>query len=130
MLEHQHLIIRAEVSSSPKLQDLKFIENWMTRLIEKIGMEILIEPKAVYCDQKNNRGVTAIAALSTSSTTLHIWDEEAPYFLQFDLYSCKNFDIDHVLDSIDEFGMTHYEYYMLNRDMPFSHEHVVGDIKS
>ena len=125
-LEHKHLIVRAEVAGTPKLQDISFVEDWMSRLIKSVGMVTLIEPKAVYCDKENNRGITAIAALTTSSTTLHIWDEKPPCYLQFDLYSCKSFDYEHVLHAINEFGMTRYEYYMLNRETPFSHIHAKG----
>ena len=77
-LEHKHLIVKAEVAGTPLLQDLKFIEDWMRRLIHDIGMVILIEPQVAYCDQENNKGVTAIAALTTSSCSLHIWDEALP----------------------------------------------------
>lgn len=126
-LEHKHLIVRAEVAGTPKLQDIPFVEDWMSRLIESVGMVTLIEPKAVYCDQENNRGITAIAALTTSSTTLHIWDEVPPCYLQFDLYSCKSFDYEIVLHAINEFGMTRYELMLINRDTPFSHIHIKGN---
>ena len=126
-LEHKHFIVRAEVAGTPKLQDIPFVEDWMSRLIKSVGMVTLIEPKAVYCDQENNRGITAIAALTTSSTTLHIWDEELPCYLQFDLYSCKSFDYEIVLEAINEFGMTRYEFMLINRDSPFSHIHAKGN---
>lgn len=126
ILEHKHFIVRAEVKNTPLLQDLSFIENWMSELIEEIGMVVLIEPQAVYCDKINNRGVTAIAALSTSSTTLHIWDEVDPAVIQFDLYSCKSFDKNSVLTAINAFGLMNYEYYIIDREGQFSHIHESG----
>ena len=124
-LEHKHLIVKAEVAGTPLLQDLKFIEDWMRRLIHDVGMVILIEPQVAYCDQENNKGVTAIAALTTSSCSLHIWDEALPPYVQFDLYSCKDFDVDDVLNALKEFGMTRYEYIFIDRET-FKHIHAKG----
>jgi len=128
MLEHKHFIVRAEVKYTPQLQDIKYIQKWMKSLIECIGMEILIKPKAVYCDKENNRGITCIAALSTSSCALHVWDDVDPCVLQFDLYSCKGFKEAYVLSMINNsFGLINYEYYMIDRDALFEHTYSSGD---
>jgi len=106
LLEHKHYIIRASVKHTKALQDLELIEEWMKELIHSIDMKILIDPVAVYCDKENNKGVTAIAAIETSHLALHIWDEVDPAVMQFDLYSCKQFDESIVLQSIDDtFGL-------------------------
>lgn len=119
LLEHKHYIIRASVKHTKALQDLKLIEEWMKELIHSIDMKILIDPVAVYCDKENNKGVTAIAAIETSHLALHIWDEVDPAVMQFDLYSCKQFDESIVLKSIDDtFGLVEHASMVLARD-PF-----------
>lgn len=117
IIKHQHYIIRAEINNTEKLQDLQLIERWMLELIESIDMKILIYPIAKYCDKQYNKGVTAIAAIETSHMAIHIWDEVDPAILQFDLYSCKSFDEQIVLNMIDEtFGLKNYKSVSLDRD--------------
>lgn len=117
LLEHRHYIIRAEIDNGENIYNLDLIEQWMKDLIKQIEMEILIPPAAKYCDEKNNRGVTAIAAIKTSHMAIHIWDELDPAVMQFDLYSCKGFDEKAVVDLIDEtFGLHSYVSIMLDRE--------------
>lgn len=125
-LTHKHLIFRGEVANTSLLQDLQFLRNWTSSLIEFIGMETLIAPQAAYCDKINNRGATVIAGLTTSSLTIHIWDDADPAVLQFDLYSCKEFVIEDVLSKINVFSLSRYEYYLLNRDQFMSHTKKIG----
>ena len=126
-LEHRHLIVRAEVKNTPLLQDLQFIRNWIESLVDKIGMELLIPPQAAYCDKQKNRGVTALAGLTTSSLSLHIWDEVDPAIVQFDLYSCRSFILDDVLSEMNRFHLGRYEYYLLDRSACMMHIHKMGD---
>ena len=125
-LTHKHLILRGEVADTPLLRDLQFLRNWTESLIEAISMEILIPPAAAYCDKVRNRGATVMAGLTTSSMTLHIWDDADPPVIQFDLYSCQNFSIDDVLSKINVFSLGRYEYYLLNRDHFMSHTAKIG----
>jgi S-adenosylmethionine/arginine decarboxylase-like enzyme len=125
-LTHKHLILRGEVADTPLLQDLQFLRNWTESLIEVVGMEILIPPVAAYCDKVRNRGATVLAGLTTSSITLHIWDDADPPVIQFDLYSCAPFVIDDVLSKINVFSLGRYEYYLLNRDQFMSHSARIG----
>ena len=119
ILEHKHYIIRAEIENSPILQDLEMIENWMTDVISAIDMKILIPPAACYCDKEKNKGVTAIAAIETSHMALHIWDEIHPAVMQFDLYSCKHFEEQIVVDMIGKtFNLVKHASIVLDRD-PF-----------
>ena len=119
-MEHSHFIVRAEVENCSFLRDLDYIENWMERLISEIEMEILIDPQAAYCDEINNRGVTGIAALKTSSMTFHAWDESDPAIIQLDVYSCKKFDPNIVLSFLNEFKLQAYQTALLDRKDVFT----------
>ena len=48
LLEHKHLIVRAEVLIAPK--DPVAMEQWMSNMVEAIGMEELAPPRAIYSD--------------------------------------------------------------------------------
>ena len=64
ILEHKHLIIRAELKNPPKCAEA--IQDWMKVLVDKIGMKILMGPYAVYSDMVGNQGLTAVTIIETS----------------------------------------------------------------
>lgn len=117
VLEHKHYILRIELKPDERLQDASFIENWMLDIINSIDMKVLIPPIAKYCDEKNNRGITAISAIQTSHMALHIWDEVNPVIMQFDIYSCKDFDHKNILENIESiFESVGFTFYLLKRE--------------
>ncbi|MBF0620418.1 MAG: S-adenosylmethionine decarboxylase [Magnetococcales bacterium] len=96
VLKHQHLIIQAGC-----LKPLTSTEagiQWVSQLTEEIGMTLFMPPQAGYSEMAGNRGLTVLAAITTSHIALHLWDEEKPAQLQLDIYSCKHFELDVVFD--------------------------------
>lgn len=116
MLKHQHLIVRAEISSPPGKDQIEWLNSWYAQLIEAIGMKILIEPRTVYCDMPGNRGMTGVCAIETSSSALHVWDEDSPAVIQFDLYSCSCIDVRVVFDKLAVFKPIRIDYHFIDRD--------------
>lgn len=118
MLRHKHLIIRAETRFAPK--DEEYINSWLTLIIKHIGMNLAKglekNPQSYYCELQGNQGVTGVAILETSHCVVHIWDEEAPFILQFDLYSCSDFAVEDVLPFINLFEPTKVEYKFIDRE--------------
>lgn len=114
MLDHKHLIITAKVEFPPK--DPEYIKAWTTRLIKSIGMNTLLGPYAVYSDMVGNRGLTCIAAIDTSSISIHCWDEESPGTIQMDIYSCKDFDIEIAFQALRLFQVVSMDHYFLDRN--------------
>ena len=72
ILEHKHLIVRAELNNPPKCTSA--IDLWMRRLVEQIGMKILMGPYSVYSDMVGNQGLTAVTIIETSHIAMHVWD--------------------------------------------------------
>ena len=95
ILEHKHIIIRAEVSE-PITNRNKAIK-FLNRIIKAIDMKAMYGPTATYCKMPGNRGVTAFAIIETSHIALHIWDEVNPALVQLDVYSCSDFEPKKVL---------------------------------
>lgn len=114
ILEHKHLIIRAELKNPPKCAEA--IQDWMKVLVERIGMKILMGPYAVYSDMVGNRGLTAVTIIETSHIAMHVWDEVEPALMQLDVYTCSKLNIDDVFAALQDFDPHHVEYKYIDRE--------------
>ncbi|QDU72876.1 S-adenosylmethionine decarboxylase [Mucisphaera calidilacus] len=117
MLEHKHLIIRADVVRPPR--GVEATLAWFTALVGKIGMKLVDlpnNPNCFYMDTPGNRGLTCVGIIETSHIALHAWDEDEPGMVQLDVYSCKDFDPEDVLDHLAEFEPTRVVYKHLDRE--------------
>lgn len=117
MLEHKHLIVRAEVRRPP--QDTVYIEGWLRNLVSNLNMKILMGPYVVYSEMVGNRGLTGLCIIETSHIALHVWDEENPSMLQLDVYSCSEVDPDMVFEAMEEFDIISLDYKFLDRKDKF-----------
>jgi len=114
VLEHKHLIVRAELNNPPYLPHE--IKDWMRKLVDKIGMNILMGPYAIYSDMEGNKGLTAVTIIETSHIAMHVWDEVDPGLMQLDVYTCSTLDIDDVFAAIEEFEPVKVEYKYIDRE--------------
>jgi S-adenosylmethionine/arginine decarboxylase-like enzyme len=115
MLVHKHLIIRAECLNP--IKDEKLSCDWLNQMIKYVGMKPMIGPFAKYLDVPGNRGLTVAAIIETSHCVVHIWDEDNPAMLQFDLYSCGPFNPGAVCKKIErDFNCTKIEYKFIDRE--------------
>lgn len=117
MLEHKHIIVRAEVNNPPF--DEARIGIWLEKLVDDLGMKIMMGPIAGYSPVIGNRGLTAAVVIETSHIVLHAWDEESPAMLQLDVYTCSHLDKNVVLRAIEEFEPTHVDFKILDRESKF-----------
>lgn len=118
MIQHKHLLINAKVQDPIKSEDdaIKFLIH----LVHQIKMKIVRGPFASYVDVPGNRGLTAIVMIETSHIAFHIWDEQDPATLQFDLYTCGDLDKDFVLDCLRErFDIVSMDYALYDREVGF-----------
>jgi S-adenosylmethionine/arginine decarboxylase-like enzyme len=115
LLVHKHLIVRAEAMNPPK-DESKSIA-WLRDFITFINMKPFVGPFAKYLDIPGNRGLTVAAIIETSHVVVHVWDEPVPALIQFDLYSCGEFDPKEVCEKMKkDFDITKIEYKYLNRE--------------
>jgi S-adenosylmethionine/arginine decarboxylase-like enzyme len=118
MLEHRHLIIRAEVRNPPTCPE--YIKKWLVDVISSIGMKLAsgleANPIAYYCDLPGNEGLTGAAILETSHSVIHIWDSDSPAIIQYDLYSCSDIDLDVIFAQLEQFEPFKIEYKFFDRD--------------
>ena len=115
LLVHKHLIVRAEVLRPP--MDEEQLTEWMKEFVDSINMKIFMGPYVKYCSMPGNRGITAVAIIETSHIAMHIWDEVNPALMQFDVYSCGEFDVEKICNKIKkDFDTKKIEYKFLNRE--------------
>ncbi len=117
-VEHKHILINARVNNS--LGSTEDAVSFLKDLVEKVGMKILMGPHATYVDTPGNKGVTAIVGIETSHIAFHVWDEESPARLQFDLYTCGSLDKDVVIEAVKErFELVSADYRIYDREHGF-----------
>ena len=118
MIFHKHLLVNAKVSNPINTEEQGV--DFLTRLVERIDMKIIKGPFASYVDKPGNRGLTAIVMIETSHIAFHIWDEEDPSLLQFDLYTCGKLNLAQVLLALGEtFKVVSLDYQLFDRETGF-----------
>ena len=121
MILHKHLLINAKVNKPMKSEEeaIEFLKD----LVSLIDMKIIKGPFASYVDVVGNRGLTAMVMIETSHIAFHIWDEQSPALLQFDLYTCGYLDTQPVLTTIEKsFQVASLEYQLFDRKNGFKLE--------
>jgi S-adenosylmethionine/arginine decarboxylase-like enzyme len=115
VLVHKHLIVRAEAVSPP--MNPEFLTKWLEDFIKYINMKVLMGPYVIYHDVPGNRGITGAVIIETSHIVMHVWDEPSPALMQFDVYSCGEFDPETICKKIKkDFDIVKIEYKFLDRD--------------
>lgn len=114
ILEHKHLIVRAEVKNPPK--DTAMMEKWMSDMVSAIGMKELAPPRAIYSDMVGNRGLTCDVILNTSNAVIHTWDEVDPGLFMLDVYTCGALDPSIIFKLLEPFDPVKIEYMYLDRE--------------
>ena len=111
---HQHLLIKGYCKNPFKSAEA--LNTWFKNLVEKVGMVVVAGPTSVYIDEIGNEGLTGTVTLATSHASIHIWDAyEVPMF-QFDIYSCKKYDLQIVIDHINEMELVEFDWMTIDRN--------------
>ena len=111
-------MLRGKATRPPK--DIDNTISWLKQLVEDIDMKIIQGPYASYVDVPGNRGLTAVVMIETSHIAFHVWDEEEPALVQFDLYTCGSLDVENVLSKLQQFFIfEHVEFLVYDRENGF-----------
>ena len=112
---HLHLLVKGYVKNPPKTAET--LNVWLSELVSKVDMKVVAGPTSVYVDEPGNEGVTGTITLATSHAAIHVWDAEEPAMFQFDIYSCKDYDPNVVLNHIDNnFDLTEAYWSFIDRN--------------
>ena len=118
MALHNQLLINGYSDTPPT--DEAFIKQWMEDLVKQIDMKIIQGPYTAYVTKEGNRGLTAIVMIETSHIALHVWDEENPGMIQFDLYTCSTLPVYDVIQNLkSNLGLKDYSFMVIERENGF-----------
>ena len=115
---HLHLIVTADIKNPPTSDQVDFVSQFMTEMVEHVRMKIMISPQTDWCADEGNEGITSIVVLTTSHSVIHIWNNPEPELskLEFDLYSCAPFTPQEVIEKIKSaFQVENISYKFLDR---------------
>jgi S-adenosylmethionine/arginine decarboxylase-like enzyme len=102
------------VENPPK--DAGVLNEWFINLVHAVGMEVVGGPTSVYVDYPGNEGLTGTVTLATSHSSIHIWDHYELPMAQFDIYSCKCFTLEQVMECFKPWGLVKAEWVMIDRN--------------
>lgn len=118
MALHNQLLINGYSDTPPT--DEAFIKQWMEDLVKQIDMKIIQGPYTAYVTKEGNRGLTAIVMIETSHIALHVWDEDNPGMIQFDLYTCSTLPVNDVIQNLKiNLGLKDYSFMVIERENGF-----------
>ena len=118
MALHNQLLINGYSDTPPT--DEAFIKQWMEDLVKQIDMKIIQGPYTAYVTKEGNRGLTAIVMIETSHIALHVWDEDNPGMIQFDLYTCSTLPVRDVIENLkSNLGLKDYSFMVIEREKGF-----------
>lgn len=111
---HQHLLIKGYCKKPFRSEEA--LNKWFRDLVHRVGMVVVAGPTSVYVDEPGNEGLTGTVTLATSHASIHIWDAyEVPMF-QFDIYSCKKYEIQTVVDHLNEMELVEFDWMAIDRN--------------
>ncbi len=112
---HLHLLVKGYITNPPKQEEV--LNKWLSELVSEVGMKVVAGPTSVYVDEPGNEGITGTVTLATSHAAIHVWDKENPSMFQFDIYSCKDFEPEVVLNHIHKnFDLTEAYWSFIDRN--------------
>ena len=118
LIQHKQMLINAKVSNPIKNETDAI--NFLETLVKQIGMKIMMGPYAKYAETEGSKGLTAAVLIETSHIAFHIWDEQEPAMLQFDLYTCGQLDKEQVIKAIKErFDVVSMDWLLYDRARGF-----------
>jgi S-adenosylmethionine/arginine decarboxylase-like enzyme len=96
----QHFMVSA-AQCTEDLRDIDTIKKFLTTLVEDIDMVAYGDPFVARFGGGIEVGISGVQLIETSAISLHTNDGELDLYL--DVFSCKEFDINKVINCIDSF---------------------------
>lgn len=113
-MNHIHLLVHATLETPPTTEEQ--VEQFLLNVVEAADMKVLVAPKAVRCDTPGNIGVTGTVVIETSHASIHVWEDASPPYLQMDLYSCKDFNPQAIIDCLQDFTPIEVKTLLVDRN--------------
>jgi S-adenosylmethionine/arginine decarboxylase-like enzyme len=109
-----HLIVNAGGCDHAKITEHNVIYDFAKKLVKDIDMVAFGNPQIIKFGTGNKAGYTLVQLIETSNICAHFVDETNDLYL--DVFSCKPFDVEVVLNLVKEFfGATKIEHMHIDR---------------
>lgn len=118
-----HLILDGISSNEVFLRSLDQVSAWLVETTHAIGMTIVSGPWVVSHVNKGayDEGVTGLLVLAESHIAIHTWPLLACVCI--DIFSCKDFDVKKVVNSIiKSLGIVKHGYAIIERPLSMDQE--------
>lgn len=115
-----HLMLDCYRCNRKKLEDIKFVYNFLDKFADDIGMHKIMPPYTFsYCGTKpEDWGISGILLIAESHISAHTFPEKE--FVSVDIFSCKEFNVKKAIDyTLREFEAERYESNFLMRGREF-----------
>ena len=115
-----HLMVQLAGCNQDKLADPIFLSGFLDRLPLLAGMTVMLEcrPIRLDADYDLDSGWTAVTILKESHASIHAFENMG--FAYVDIFSCKSFDPEFMMDFIEQaLEATDCEYSVEFRDSLF-----------
>lgn len=98
-----HLTLRmSNVERRDQLNNLDVVKECITTLVDRVNMRVLAGPLAQREDgEPENTGCSAVIILYESHAAIHTYAHLGQAFI--DIFSCKDFDVEVVMDTLAEY---------------------------
>lgn len=97
----KHAVVDCQAGDIEKITSKENIEAFAKELVKRIDMVAFGEPTVVHFGSGNKTGYTLVQLIETSNICGHFCDDTGDCYI--DVFSCKEFDINVVLDVVREF---------------------------
>ena len=116
-LEHVHLTVNAKIDPSFRALPREDAERFVGRLLEEINMKPLGSMNWADAEDLDFPGQSFVQMITTSHCSLHFFDNKTEgNEIYFDLYSCRNFNANKVVELLDEkFGLLEWHGMLYTR---------------
>ena len=97
-----HLMLDCRQCNRDKISDLAYVFDFLNTLPERVGMHKITQPYVFPYSGliPEDKGITGMVIIAESHITFHSFTEKDYFF--FDIFSCKNFDTQAVVDAVIE----------------------------
>ena len=113
MIEHKHLIVKGKMDTILGVPQVELFLEELIKLLKMKKMETINPNPNVGYQSGKNGGVTGVAIITTSHLVIHTWDRTKDF--QLDVYSCKNYDINKVLNFLNKWDLLEEDYKFFDR---------------
>jgi S-adenosylmethionine decarboxylase len=117
-----HLMMDCRGVSFEKCSDLQYVWEFLNTLPDRIGMTKITQPYVFPYSGlvPEDEGLTGVVIIAESHLTFHSFIRKDYFF--FDLFSCKSFDVDHVIQEVvTTFEVDYPEIHRVDRGRDFPH---------